>query len=865
MTFTLTTSNGTEVPDASVTFTSSASFTGLPGTTSTDAQGRMTVSGLRAVRSGPQTVEVTVDGRTADTTLDVTAATYRLSADPATLTRYEPTDVTFTLKTSNGTEVPDKSIAFTANPDLELNASTETTNTGGKVTIQDLRSMDLQPKVVQAVVDGQPLSVQLSFTQGDFLLEANPTALTQHETQNVTFTLKTASGTPVPNASATFAANPTLGLAASTKATDGNGQIRNVPLTATVAGSQTVQITVDGQTESVAFTVAPATYNLSVSPQKLIQHVGTDVTFTIKRNNKTVSGLAATFATNVDLGLNGTTRNTDGSGRITLRLTPTATGTKTVQVTVDGQALNAGLQVDPPSYTLETSDSLSQHDPKDVTFTVKRNGQLVSGLSVVFTANADLGLTAVTQRTNGSGQVTVTGLKSATAGQKAVEVTVDNLGKADTTLTVTPATYKLVPSITSLTQYEPENVTFTLTTAKGTIVPNMNVSFTSSANSNFTGLPAAVSTDGSGQIPVNPLTTKDYTTSQTVTATVDGKNVTAQFTVTEATFLLTATPAKMVQYEKESTTFTLTTSKGTKVPGLNVTFQSSAAFANTSGTHTPDTNGAFTLSDLIATASGEQTIAVTVNGRKNATTKLRVAKLTFDITSVTNGGDFVSGGTSRASLTGQLKADGTPYAPKAQTQVVWSVTAATNNSKAVESSHKSRKTGLAWGTSGPGASAGNDVGTTTNTISGSSPITVNLTDVMGERTVTVRAEVKINGYSFFSTQTKDISFGKGPLSVFAGEPHGNTDANNIGSICKEYQGGSSKRPLVTQLTPISGSKGNYAYLAAGWPDDKTGNGDFIYWTRTSSGSTPWIINLDDAYDRQAYQGIGNIPVIVCLP
>lgn len=139
-----------------------------------------------------------------------------------------------------------------------------------------------------------------------------------------------------------------------------------------------MQITVDGQTESVAFTVAPATYNLSVSPQKLIQHVGTDVTFTIKRNNKTVSGLAATFATNVDLGLNGTTRNTDGSGRITLRLTPTATGTKTVQVTVDGQALNAGLQVDPPSYTLETSDSLSQHDPKDVTFTVKRNGQLVS-------------------------------------------------------------------------------------------------------------------------------------------------------------------------------------------------------------------------------------------------------------------------------------------------------------------------------------------------------------------------------------------------------------------------------------------------------------------------------------------------------
>ena len=402
----------------------------------------------------------------------------------------------------------------------------------------------------------------------------------------------------------------------------------------------------------------------------------TAVTFTIKRNNKTVSGLAATFADNADLGLNKTTRNTNDNVQITLRLMPTATGAKTVQVTVDGQTLpETFLQVEAPNYTLETNDSLSQHDPGDVTFTVKRNGQIVSGLSVVLTANTDLGLTAVTRSTNGSGQVTVTGLKSATAGQKMVEVTVDGLGKADTTLTVTPATYKLVPTPARLTQYEPENMTFTLTTAKGTTVPSMNVDFASSANSNFTGLPSTVTTNGNGQFTVNPLTTKDYTASQTVTTTVDGQNVPTQFTVTEATFLLTATPTTLIQYEKASTTFTLTTSKGTKAPGLNVTFPTNAAFANTDGSHPTDANGEFTLSDLIATASGEQTIAVTVNERGNTTTKFNVAKLTFDIINVHNGEDFVSGGTSTASLTGQLQADGVPYAPKAWTQVVWSVTA----------------------------------------------------------------------------------------------------------------------------------------------------------------------------------------------
>lgn len=105
------------------------------------------------------------------------------------------------------------------------------------------------------------------------------------------------------------------------------------------------------------------------------------------------------------------------------------------------------------------------------------------------------------------------------------------------------------------------------------------------------------------------------------------------------------------------------------------------------------------------------------------------------------------------------------------------------------------------------------MGTTTNTISGSSPITVNLTDVMGERTVTVRAEVKINGYTF--TQDQTVFFGKGPLSVFAGQPRGSMKWRVAVDTCG---GGTSSPnfPSEEQLQVYLVLTGaSFAYLAAG--------------------------------------------------
>ena len=1246
VTFKLTTSGGAAVPNTSVTFTANANFNSLPQSTQTNAGGEFTVSGLTALTAGSQSVEVTVNGQKVNATLAVNEATYNLTATPDTLVRYEGQNVTFKLTTSGGAAVPNKSVAFTGNSALELSTSTETTNANGEITIPNLRSMDLQPKTVQASVDGQTLSVQLTVSQGGFNLEANPTALLQHEQQNVTFTIKTDNGTPIPNASVTFAnttnftglpgttttdangqirdvsltaiesgtqtvqvtmdgqtesvefavtpatyqlstsdtlqqwevaksvtftlmtgnntpvpdakvsytisnlggadianttqtgndgtftvngvatklstaanvtvtvdgkqatttitvtsasysltttdkleqredarpltftlktspnntpvrdadvsytisglgganvtdttrtdangtftikpvattlgtqataevlvdgkqaqafisvtgatyglyadpasltryeptdvtftlkttkgtsvpnvsvtfvANADLGLTAVTKTTDGSGQIQDVSLTPVKDGQQTVTFTVDGQTETSSITVTSATYDLSVSPQTLIQHVGTDVTFTIKRNNKTVSGLAVTFAANPDLGLSAGTRNTDASGQITLNLTPTATGAQTVQVTVDGKTLTTQLQVDPPSYSLETSDSLSQYDSGDVTFTVKRNGQIVSGLSVVFTANADLGLSAVTKTTNSSGQVTVTGLKSATAGQKTVEVTVDRLGKADTKLTVAEASFILTTVSQTLTRHEPggsaefrittqakgspvpdtqvsiaansvlgmssaanlrtdsdgkftlgnltptlsgaqtvtatvnnksvqgsvtvakaqyqlaitsstnpiqhepnQTVTFKLTTTNGHPASNVQVTFAS--NSNISGLTGPYTTQADGSFTVSTLTVKARTAQQ-VSVNVDTNEGSAntRLNVTPAQYKL-STSDTLIQYEPGNVTFTLVTSYDTKVPGLKATFTNNSNFNLPTDTQTTGANGQFTAT-LTATGSGDLPIAVTVDDGGTADMSLHVKEVTLGITNVTGGGEFVSGKSTTATFTAQMLADGEPYTyTSTPSQVTWNLGTVDNSpNKAVMDSHKTKKTGLAWGTNAPGSSAGDELtSSTTSTLSGSTGAQIQLTDIMGQRKVTMEAEVSMYGQKF--SGTKEFTFGAGPLSVFAGVPKGTMTWLDAVSACggtgdlntAGYQR-STNLPTEEQLKAVS-STGNYAYLAAGWPDDGNGFGWFCYWTGEADGygSDARGVDLDRVYESWDYAAF-DYPVAVCLP
>ncbi len=101
-----------------------------------------------------------------------------------------------------------------------------------------------------------------------------------------------------------------------------------------------------------------------------------------------------------------------------------------------------------------------------------------------------------------------------------------------------------------------------------------------------------------------------------------------------------------------------------------------------------------------------------------------------------------------------------------------------------------------------------------------------LTDIAGERDVTVQASVTLKKTGATHTATARVAFGKGPLSVFAGAPLkegttwkeaisrcGGTDNPDV----ETYQPG-TRLPSREQLQAVSGA-GKGAAFAAGWPQN----------------------------------------------
>ena len=142
---------------------------------------------------------------------------------------------------------------------------------------------------------------------------------------------------------------------------------------------------------------------------------------------------------------------------------------------------------------------------------------------------------------------------------------------------------------------------------------------------------------------------------------------------------------------------------------------------------------------------------------------------------------------------------------------------------------------------------------------------------MGERTVKVTASVEYNG-QLYTAEEKTVSFGDGPLSVFAGPPstRGNTWAEaaqkcgRLPSFSPGYHG-ETNLPHKEELQAVSGpDNGGYgAAFAAKWPDDRNGIGSFVYWTGEILGAVnAEVVGLLYGYVR----GHGRddvVPVAVC--
>ncbi|MCL1940005.1 MAG: hypothetical protein FWG04_05025 [Desulfovibrionaceae bacterium] len=150
-----------------------------------------------------------------------------------------------------------------------------------------------------------------------------------------------------------------------------------------------------------------------------------------------------------------------------------------------------------------------------------------------------------------------------------------------------------------------------------------------------------------------------------------------------------------------------------------------------------------------------------------------------------------------------------------------------------------------------------------------------LTDIVGSRTVTVKAAMTIAGER--RETAVRVTFGPGPLSVFAGAPKGAYSWADAARACggtpgipkqQKYQP-ATKLPTSEQLQhvagPGEGGKQGAAH-AAGWPEDRFGIGRFIYWTGVSHGSDDRAkaVALNDG-DYRWTDVIVNVPLAVCLP
>lgn len=159
--------------------------------------------------------------------------------------------------------------------------------------------------------------------------------------------------------------------------------------------------------------------------------------------------------------------------------------------------------------------------------------------------------------------------------------------------------------------------------------------------------------------------------------------------------------------------------------------------------------------------------------------------------------------------------------------IVWEVRAAENRG-AMAAGFEAAASGLAW--HAPVAGRSSPVEGLWTKTDGNGTAETQLTDILGERAVTVCASVMTKGVR--GSACAKLEFGKGPLSRFTKPAETPVDYSSHETRCRELGG---KLPSVADLQAVS-LKGRYnalsnafgAGIAAGWPYD------IHYWGEPSS-------------------------------
>ena len=422
-------------------------------------------------------------------------------------------------------------------------------------------------------------------------------------------------------------------------------------------------------------------------------------------------------------------------------------------------------------------------------------GEFIGGLFGVSEAHAaDFSQTYIT---DAQGRFIVR-VNSATTGSVTLHIQAGDNTQSFTLNVVANLTWELdhVSGSGTLTQGSPGSLTLTLTQG-GVAKPGITVSFT--PNPNVSGLPGSATTDANGQITLSGLTLLTPT-DQTIVANIDGQKLNIQVTVIPGTYTLEATPDALTQFAATNVTF-MVKQGGIVVPvGTAVTFTANSNFANLpTAEQTTNASGQITVTGLNATVSGSQTIQATVDGQTVSvpiTVSATTTEITFQPTS--GGGVFTDYNGTTATFSVQVQENGVDVADG--TTVTWNVQSSDiSRNLAVATDIDRSFNGLTLG----GTIVTGAITTATSTTS-SGVASITLTDILGERDVTVQAQVTIGGVNKAETSSS-FTFGKGPLSNFKlgypGNPNTSVNWDTAITAC----GGSFSGPFTSTATYYPGT------------------------------------------------------------
>ena len=561
-------------------------------TTNSSGTGTFTITG-NTVGSG--TITATYGGGSVKLSATVTAATYTLAISNDEFTQYEAGSTVVTV-TRNGKAYAGKGT---------INGTSVTFSAGKytyKATYEDAGTETLTVKV-----DDWTDTADITVAAATYAINASSKTITAYEEADYTVTV-TRNGKAYAGAVTLAYSGGITGTP--TKATSNASGQFSITLTSTGTADGTVKATFGGGSASYTVDTQAATYAAEITSAALKTNVSGTITATVKRNGKNYSGAVTV---KYPTGISGTTSATATNGVVKLTATATTAGNKTLTFTFGGGSATDAVSVTASTYSFVVSPTTIRVDEtKSITGTVNRNNAAYAG-AVTLTYSGGLSGPA-SATANSSGQFTINVSADAT-GTGTIKATFGG-GNASDTMTISAATYAASANSTSVQAYNSKSVTFTVKKNNAVYAGAVTIKY----SGNLSG-PASATANASGQFTISVAASG--TTAGNITLTYGGGSDAIAFTVSAATYTVSASPTALTEDLASNVTFT--------VKRNNVAYDGAVTFSLPSGlsgsTSATATDGKCT-NKLTATTTGNKTVTVSFGGG-SATATFTVAAATY--------------------------------------------------------------------------------------------------------------------------------------------------------------------------------------------------------------------------------------------